>query len=225
MELSSSIDLEGWTVRYMLAESRQKTGITTKYQRPYHVVFVHGTPWSSVVYKPMIEALLAKGQYKILAHDLPGYGQSQAFAPGEEATTTYSGFTGDTSFALQARALAALLKHVEFDGSNGSPAPAVIAHDIAGAIVLRAHLLHGCDFASMCLMETNCVLPWGDGFYQLVRSQPQPFLDLPRATFEAVVRSVVRSASHGSKLLETGWEDALTHPWLDRLVDGDDGYP
>lgn len=121
---------------------------------------------------------------------------------------------------FQADALAALLKHVQLDGREGHPAPAVIAHDIAGAIVLRAHLLHGCEFDTMLLCDTNAVLPWGDGFYKLVRSEPHPFLKLPPSIFEAVVRAVIQSACHDPNVLQTGWEDVLARPWIGRLSDG-----
>jgi hypothetical protein len=92
---------------------------------------------------------------------------------------------------FQATALTELLKHVQLDGRDGHPAPAVIAHDIAGAIILRAHLLHDCEFDTMMLLDTNAILPWGDGFYKLVRSEPHPFVKLPPTIFEAVVRAVI----------------------------------
>ncbi|KAH9204820.1 Alpha/Beta hydrolase protein [Leptodontidium sp. 2 PMI_412] len=66
----------------------------------------------------------------------------------------------------------------------------------------------------MMLVDSNCVLPWGDGFYKLARSEPQTFLKLPPSIFEAVVRAVTRSAAHDPKVLQNGWEDALTQPWL-----------
>lgn len=183
------------------------------------VVFVHGTPWSSAVFRPIVEALLAKGSYQILVYDLPGYGQSQDL-DASSATTSEEDFPGDTSVNFQAKALTELLKHVKLDGREGHPTPAVVAHDIAGAIVLRAHLLYGCEFDTMMLLDTNAVLPWGDGFYKLVRSEPQPFVRLPPYIFEAVARAVIRGACYNPNILRTGWEDELARPWIGRSSDG-----
>ena len=123
------------------------------------MVFIHGTPWSSAVFRPVVEALLEKGSYQILVYDLPGYGQSQDFDPDSNTTTSEEDFPGDTSVKFQAKALTEPLKHVQLDGIEVHP-----SHDIAGTIVLRAHLLHGCEFDTIMLVDTNVVLPWGDGF-------------------------------------------------------------
>ena len=212
IELPLTYQFRGWNIRYSLAKS--KTTLASNRQQAKCLVFVHGTPWSSAVFRPVIEALLAKGTYQILVYDLPGYGQSQDFDTGSTTTTSEEDFPGDTSVKFQAEALTELLKHVQLDGRESYPAPAVIAHDIAGAIVLRAHLLHACDFDTMMLLDTNAVLPWGDGFYKLVRSEPLPFLRLPPSIFEAVVRAVIRSACHDPNVLQAGWEDILARPWI-----------
>ncbi|KAM3423738.1 hypothetical protein BST61_g1147 [Cercospora zeina] len=124
-------------------------------------------------------------------------------------------FKGDTSVRFQAEALAALLNYLHIDGKHSNPPPHIIAHDIAGSIVLRAHLLHDCEIRSLLLMDTNCVLPWGDGFYTLVRSQPQVFQNLPPHIFKAMLRATIRSACHDPDKLEGGgWEDKLLAPWL-----------
>lgn len=220
MDLPSTYEFQGWNIRYDLKRSSNTTGLNRAQAKC--VVFVHGTPWSSVLFKPVVEALLAKGSYQILVYDLPGYGQSQDYNPDSNATTSKASFPGDTSVKFQAKALAGLLSHVELDGKGGNPAPAVIAHDIAGTIVLRAHLLLGCNFDTMLMAESNCVLPWGDGFYKLVRSEPQTFLKLPPKVFEATVRAVIQSGCHNVNVLKAGWEDALVQPWIssDR-VEGD----
>ena len=218
MELPSSYEFQGWTLRYRLAESESSSAPGQPQAKT--AVFVHGTPWSSAVFQPVIEALLAKGPYRVLAYDLPGYGQSQSFNPGNGSTMADQDFPGDTSVRFQAKALAALLAHVQLDGREGRRPPAVIAHDIAGAIVLRAHLVHDCEFRSMLLADTNAVLPWGDGFYKLVRSEPHTFVKLPPAIFEAVVRAVIRSACHDPDVLQAGWEDVLARPWTVGPSDG-----
>lgn len=212
MDLPSTYQFQGWSIRYSLANSENilpSDRLQVKY-----VVFVHGTPWSSAVFEPTVKALLAKKSYQILVYDLPGYGQSQNYDPGSSTTASKEDFPGNTSVKFQAKALTQLLKHVQLDGREGHPRPAVIAHDIAGTIVLRAHLLNGCEFDIMMLLDTNAVLPWGDGFYKLVRSEPRVFMELPPTIFEAVVRAVIRSACHNPDVLRSGWEDVLARPWI-----------
>jgi len=217
MDLPSTFSFQGWNIRYNFVESDN----TTSTDKPpvKCVVFVHGTPWSSAVFRPVIEALRAKESYKILVYDLPGYGQSQDFE-SDSISNSNGEFQGDTSVKFQARALAGLCKHVQLDGQDDHPAPAVIAHDIAGAIVLRAHLLEGCEFDTMMLADANVVLPWGDGFYKQVRSEPDTYLKMPPSIFEAVVRAVIQSACHNPKVLHAGWEDILALPWIGHVSEG-----
>ena len=212
MDLPLSFKFQSWSIRYNVLQS---DNTSSSPRQAKCVVFVHGTPWSSIVFKPTIGALLARSPYKILVYDLPGYGQSQSFETGSKTETPENGFLGDTSVKFQALALSELLKHVQLDGKDGNPAPAVIAHDIAGTIVLRAHLLHDCEFDTMMLVDANCVLPWGDGFYKLARTESKTFLQLPPSIFEAVVRAVTQSAVHDPKVLLAGWEDALAKPWIE----------
>ncbi|KAF4552648.1 Hypothetical protein D9617_9g024370 [Elsinoe fawcettii] len=206
MELNSRFSFENWTIKYHLSPVGANPGTKT-------VVFVHGTPWSSVVFQPIAKALLARNGYRVLLYDLPGYGQSQQLDSVAGQSQDQHGFRGDTSVALQSRALTALLKHLSLDGSETGNAPSIIAHDIAGTIALRAHLIHGCQYKSLLLLDTNTVLPWGDGFYKLARSEPQTFLKLPPRIFEAVIRSVIQSACFNVNKLSGGWEDELAEPW------------
>lgn len=218
MELPSTYRFQGWTIKYNLLDSSRGSDLD-KIREQRSIVFVHGTPWSSAVFRPIVQALLARGPYRILVYDLPGYGRSQELEDVGESYRTPSSqserFVGDTSVKFQALALQALLDHVGLDGRRkGHSKPAVIAHDIAGAIVLRAHLILGCCFKSMMLCDTNAVLPWGDGFYKLARSEPQVFVDMPPKIFEAIVRAVIRSARYDSKTSPTAWEDELAMPWI-----------
>ena len=219
MQLSSDFQCQGWTVKYALFEPESSPN--NRSQELTTVVFVHGTPWSSIVFHPITKALLANGGYRVLLYDVPGYGQSQHIETASTSHSQSSKFAGDTSVKAQAEVLTELLKHLKLDGRNGNTAPAVIAHDIAGTIALRAHLINGCDFASLLLMDTNTVLPWGDGFYKLVRNEPDVFLKLPSEIFEAVVREVTRSAVHDPKRLLPGWEDKLAEPWIRNDSDSD----
>ncbi|USW53053.1 Putative alpha/beta hydrolase-1 [Septoria linicola] len=212
MELNQTFSYSGWDIKYTLLNTSSQATSDTAKTPP--IVFVHGTPWSSQVFLPLAQALSSQpSSPQILLYDLPGYGQSQTYTPDTQGTEECSTlFQGDTSIRFQAQALAALLHHLDLQSPN------IIAHDIAGTIVLRAHLLHSVDFSSMLLMDTNTVLPWGDGFYKLVRSNPEVFTNLPAHVFEAVLRATIRSASHDpdENLMdsESSWEDVLAQPWL-----------
>jgi pimeloyl-ACP methyl ester carboxylesterase len=209
ISLPSTFHHNNWEIKYALLSSPTATSSLSSPQQT--LVFIHGTPWSSAVFSPFTTSLLrTTPNLTILLYDLPGYGQSQTLTspnPGPK------GFPGSTSVKDQASALAALLSHLSLDGKNGNTAPAVLAHDIAGTIALRAHLLHGCEFSRMMLLDTNVVLPWGDGFYKLAREQHGVFMQLPGHVHEAVVRAVVRSASVRAGGLGE-WEEVLVTPWV-----------
>jgi pimeloyl-ACP methyl ester carboxylesterase len=77
LRLSQSFCSDGWTIRYGVF------GAEKKYEQT--IVFVHGTPWSSAVFKPLTNALLGRGGYRVVLYDLAGYGQSQDFSDGSPA--------------------------------------------------------------------------------------------------------------------------------------------
>ena len=95
MDLPSTYHFQGWDVRYSLA--RSNNALASDRQQVNSVVFVHGTPWSSAVFRPVVEALLAKESYQILVYDLPCYGQSQDSHLDSSTTTSEEDFLGDTS--------------------------------------------------------------------------------------------------------------------------------
>jgi pimeloyl-ACP methyl ester carboxylesterase len=214
--LPSTFHHAGWTIKYAL-NSPSPSEDTTNLQT---LVLIHGTPWSSTVFQPLIQSLLSPPSqspiskpHRILLYDLPGYGQSQHPYPKTPSPSSpHQNFKSktqpNTSVATQALTLRALLSHLQIAN------PAVLAHDIGGAIALRAHLILGVEFERMMLLDSNAVLPWGDGFYALAREEPAVFARLPAHVFEAVVRAVVRSASVTECGLEGGWEEALVEPWV-----------
>src|ERR687893_1277390 len=85
------------------------------------IVLVHGTPFSSYVWRRIAPALAEN--YAVYVYDLLGYGASEKRG-GQ-----------DVSLYAQGRLLAALLGHWGLEN------PSIVAHDIGGAITLRAHLL------------------------------------------------------------------------------------
>ena len=138
------------------------------------IVLIHGTPFSSWVWH-RIAPHLAQGR-KIYMYDLLGYGRSER-RDGQ-----------DVSLGVQNGLLAALLAHWKLD------APDVVAHDFGGATALRAHLIDGCDYASLTLIDPVAVAPWGSPFVRHVRQHAAAFAGLPAYIHEAVVAAYIRGA-------------------------------
>jgi pimeloyl-ACP methyl ester carboxylesterase len=155
------------------------------------VVLVHGTPWSSWVWRRVAVRLAER--FAVYVFDLLGFGASEK-RPGQ-----------DVSLAGHGVRLAALL---EFWGLDR---PAVIAHDIGGAAVLRAHLLHHRQLAALALVDVVALAPWGSPFYRLVREHVAVFEQLPAAIHQGVLRAYVATAQ--PRPLDRELEDALIAPW------------
>jgi pimeloyl-ACP methyl ester carboxylesterase len=155
------------------------------------VVLVHGTPFSSWVWRDVAVALAA--ERTVYVYDLVGYGASEK-REGQ-----------DISLAAQGRVLAGLLAHWGLDR------PAVVAHDIGGATALRAHLLHGAAYARLALVDVVAQAPWGSDFYRLVRDHPEVFAQLPGALHKGLLGPYVSSASHRG--LSAATVDAYAAPW------------
>lgn len=204
-DLPETFSHNGWSIRYLARRAKYEDSSAAA--SPW-VVFVHGTPWSSDVFRPLANALSAGGSFNIVLYDLAGYGQSQIFNNSQAESEP------DTSVKAQSEALAALLQHLGLDGKDGNKSAHVVAHDIAGVISLRAHLLHGCEYRSLCLLDTNCVLPWGDKLYNSVRTNAPVFEDLPAGVFEGCLRAIIQSARVRGQGLGQEWEDVLARPWL-----------
>ncbi|QEV20378.1 alpha/beta fold hydrolase [Streptomyces alboniger] len=162
------------------------------------VVLVHGTPFSSYVWRGVARALAR--DHRVHVWDLAGYGASE-MRDGQ-----------DVSLAAQGRVLAELLDHW------GLERPAVLAHDFGGCVALRAHLLHGARYDRLALVDPVALAPWGSPTYRLLGAHAGIFGQLPPNLHEALVREYVGSASH------RGLHPAV----LDRLVAAwctDEGRP
>ena len=114
------------------------------------VVFCHGTPFSSVLWRPFADAL--SRDFTVYLWDMPGYGRSSKHPDH------------GVDFGTQAEAFAALLRH--WDLSR----PHVIAHDIGGAVSLRTHLAGGADYATLMLVDVVAIPPAGSPFFQFVQA-------------------------------------------------------
>jgi pimeloyl-ACP methyl ester carboxylesterase len=137
-----------WVLRERFATDEGEIVWDTLGQGP-PVVLVHGTPWSSWLWRRVAVRLAER--FAVYVFDLLGFGASEK-RPGQ-----------DVSLAGHGARLAALLEFWALDR------PAVIAHDIGGAAVLRAHLLHHRPVSALALIDAVALAPWGSPFYRLVR--------------------------------------------------------
>lgn len=156
------------------------------------VVLLHGTPFSSYVWRGVARALARR--HRVYVWDMPGYGASEEFE-GQ-----------DVSLAAEAGVFAELLRTWELAD------PVVIAHDSGGAIALGAHLVIGMRYRKLALVDAVSLPPWGSDFSALVGEHADVFARLPPAAHEALLREYVASAS--SVGLHPVTLDALVAPWI-----------
>lgn len=170
------------------------------------VVFIHGTPWSCVVWLDLAFAL--KDDYCIYLYDHPGFEQSPQpkRLDGKESEL-------DESLSLRARASAALFQHW-----NLAQPPRIVAHDNGGLVSLRLFLEHGIPFTSLCLIDVVAIGPFGSPFFNLVANNHNVFVGIPGHFMEGFVRSYVRSATF--KPLTSQVETLLASQWLEGGVQG-----
>jgi pimeloyl-ACP methyl ester carboxylesterase len=156
------------------------------------VVLLHGTPFSSYVWRGIACSLAHRHQ--VYVWDMPGYGASEKFE-GQ-----------DVSLAAEADVFVELL------AAWGLTEPAVIAHDSGGALALGAHLLDGMRYRKLALVDAVALPPWGSDFSALVGEHADVFARLPPSAHEALLREYVGSAS--SRGLHPATLDALVEPWV-----------
>ena len=125
---------------------------------------------------------------------MPGYGASSKAA--EHAV----------DLGVQGELLADLIAEWGLDR------PQMIAHDLGGAVSLRAHLLHGARYRSLMLVDVVAIPPIGSRFFRFVQGHPGLLADLPAYIHEALVTAYIQAASHRG--LRAGDLDELVAPWL-----------
>ncbi|KAL2862696.1 alpha/beta fold hydrolase [Aspergillus lucknowensis] len=176
------------------------------------LIFFHGTPWSSFCWTAYAQSLASR--FRIYLFDLPGYGKS----PGRTPSTGH-GTEPDVTFA----GLAAAFAHLYHSwGFSSTKPPHVVAHDIGGIVSLRAHLLHGCAYASLCLVDVVALRPFGSAFYQLVGRNSAVFNAVPAAIYEGMLDAYIKGAAY--KPLPTKIAEALAAPWLAGGNQGQAGF-
>ncbi|WP_085905192.1 alpha/beta fold hydrolase [Kiloniella majae] len=139
------------------------------------LVLVHGTPFSSQVWRRIAPLLAHKWQ--VYYFDLLGYGQSEK-REGQ-----------DVSLGVQNELLVALVNHWQL------VKPAILAHDFGGATALRAHYLNGLNYAQMTLVDPVALAPWGSPFVQHVRNHETAFVGNPDYIHDAILRAYIQGAA------------------------------
>lgn len=139
------------------------------------IVLVHGTPFSSQVWRRIAPWLARRRQ--VYFFDLLGYGASEKTA-GQ-----------DVSLGIQNLVLAEMLQHW------GLERPEVVAHDFGGATVLRGHYLQGLRYRRLTLIDPVALAPWGSPFVQHVRRYEEAFAGLPDYAHEALLKAYLQGAS------------------------------
>jgi pimeloyl-ACP methyl ester carboxylesterase len=179
----------------MLTEELSWRGRTVRWARQGSgpdLVFCHGTPWSSDLWRPFADALAA--DFTVHLWDMPGYGASSKDPAHSVALD------------VQGELFADLLD------TWGLDRPHVVAHDYGGAVALRAHLLHSRAYASLALVDVVALAPWGSDFFRLVREHADVFAAQPAVVHEGALRAYIGTASHLGLTPEA--TDRLVAPWL-----------
>ncbi|KAF2232442.1 alpha/beta-hydrolase [Viridothelium virens] len=170
------------------------------------LVFIHGFPWSSIVWQDLASALDTR--YCIYLYDHPGFGQSpQTRRHGDNESDL------DPTLILRAEASAALFKHW-----NLSKPAHVVAHDNGGLVSLRLFVEHGLKFASLCLINVVAIGPFGSPFFQLVANNQSVFQALPASFIAGLARSYIKTATH--RPLGSQTEDLLVQQWQEHGSQG-----
>lgn len=171
------------------------------------LVFVHGTPWSSHVWHAYAQSL-AK-YFHVYLFDNPGFGDSplgKPIAPKDISAKSAL----DADLAQQSEVFAEMFKFWAKDWPSGGAH--VIAHDHGGLMSLRAHLLHGCEYRSMCLIDAVALGPWGQPLFQLISENAEVFESLTGPVFEGIVEAYIREAAQTA--LTTEAMEKLKAPWI-----------
>jgi pimeloyl-ACP methyl ester carboxylesterase len=173
------------------------------------LIFVHGTPWSSRVWHVYAQSL--SQYFHVYLFDNPGFGDSPLGKPilgKEESINRAVALDGD--LAQQSEVFAALYKFWAQDWRGSKPH--VVAHDHGGLMTLRAHLLHGCEYRSLCLIDVVAVGPFGQHLFKLVAENEGVFTALTGPVFEGVVEAYIRDAAF--KELDRETMEMLKRPWI-----------
>lgn len=139
------------------------------------LVAVHGTPFSSQVWRNIIPHLA--DDRTVFYYDMVGYGQSE-MCEGQ-----------DVSLGIQNELLAALIGEWNLNEAE------VLAHDFGAATALRAYFLAGLRYSALTVIDAVALAPWGSPLVQHVRQHERAFSGMPDYMHRAVLRSYIQTAA------------------------------
>lgn len=178
--LSNTTNIEGNTIRW------------GSYGNGPPLVAIHGTPFSSQVWRRIIPLL---GEYRTIYYfDLAGYGLSEKYE-GQ-----------DVSLGIQNKILVALFKEWNIER------PDILAHDFGGATALRAYFIDGLRYASLTIFDAVALAPWGSSFVQHVRKHESAFAEMPAYMHQALLKAYISTSAY-SPLSDEAIE-IYSQPWL-----------
>lgn len=183
-KLGETFEFRGQTVKYKVTGAGSSP-----------LVFVHGTPFSSFVWHKI--AHFFERSHRIYMYDLLGYGQSEMRDDQ------------DVSLGVQSDLFTALYQHW---GLGKDHLPDMVAHDFGGCTALRAHLLNGCDYRTLTLIDPVAIGPWGSPFVKHARMNLDAFAGAPAYIHKAVVEAYINAAT-ANKMPQDELA-AYVDPWL-----------
>ncbi|KAI4265224.1 MAG: hypothetical protein L6R35_007164, partial [Caloplaca aegaea] len=116
-----------------------------------------------------------------------------SLSPGK-ADTIGKAVALDSDLAQQSEVFAALYQSWAQDWQES--VAHVVAHDHRGLMTLRAYLLHGCNYRSLCLIDVVAIGPFGQPLFTLIAENEEIFNALTGPVFEGVVESYIQDAAH-----------------------------
>lgn len=168
------------------------------------LVAVHGTPFSSQVWRKIIPHFAH--DRTIYYFDMVGYGQSE-MREGQ-----------NVSLGIQNNVLENLFKEWNIER------PEMLAHDFGGATVLRAYFLNGLRYSALTIFDAVAFAPWGSPFVQHVRQHEMAFSDMPAYMHRAVLRAYLQSAARNPlseealKIYSAPWTGPVGQPAFYRQI-------
>lgn len=155
------------------------------------VVLVHGTPSRSLVWRRVAEVLARR--HRVFVWDLLGFGDSERHVQQ------------DVSLVAHGEVLAELVGRWKLEH------PALVGHDIGGAVALRAHLLEGVPVSRLVLIDAVVVAPWITPRTRQMQRDVDRWLPLPNPGLADVIKGHLQSAT--ARPLAPGVFEALFDQW------------
>jgi pimeloyl-ACP methyl ester carboxylesterase len=139
------------------------------------VILTHGTPSRSVVWR-QVAPVLAR-DHQVFVWDLLGFGESERRVDQ------------NVGLAAQGEVLA------ELSERWGVDRPALIGHDIGGAIVLRAHLLEDVGVSRLALIDAVVLAPWITRRTRQMQREIDRWSSLPDPELAELIAEHLRTAT------------------------------